>query len=361
MADLTVAKLEVGVYDVPTDRPEQDGTLDWDKTTVVTVEPVASDGTRGLGFTYGTGACARLVHDVLASEVEGKDVLDVEASWRAMVHAIRNLGRPGISSMAIAAVETALWDLKARCLEQPLFRLLGSVREAVPVYGSGGFTSYSERELVEQLTGWVEQGIPRVKMKIGRDAAADVERVRAVRKAVGDEIELFVDANGAYDRKEALRQAREFEELGVTWYEEPVSSDDLDGLARLREDTQLEITAGEYGYDLFYFERMLEKRAVDVLQLDVSRCAGFSEWLRGVGLAQGFSVPTSAHCAQSLHAHVACATETRHLEYFHDHERVDRLLFDGVLDPRDGELRPDPERPGLGLELRRIDAQRYAT
>ena len=359
-AEPVVERLELGVYDVPTEQQESDGTLEWDKTTVVTVEPIASDGLRGLGFTYGSGACARLVHDLLADRVQGRPVDDVEAAWRAMVRAIRNQGRPGIASMAIAAVETALWDLKAKAHGLPLFRLLGAARREVPVYGSGGFTSYDEDALVRQLAGWVERGIPRVKMKIGRDPEADLDRVRAVREAIGEDAELYVDANGAYDRKLALRQALAFEELGVTWFEEPVSSDDLEGLALLRDATELEVAAGEYGYDLFYFRRMLEAEAVDVLQLDVSRCAGIGEWLRGVALAQSFSVPASGHCAQSLHAHPACATtHVRHLEYFHDHARVDRLLFDGVLDPGGGVLRPT-DAPGLGLELKRVDAARYA-
>ena len=351
MADVVVERLEVGVYDVPTEEPESDGTLEWEKTTVVTVEPVASDGTRAVGFTYGTGACARLVSDVLEEAVTGTDALDVDAAWRAMVRKIRNFGRPGIASMAISAVETALCDLKARLLGQPLHQLLGAVRDAAPVYGSGGFTSYSERQLVAQLSGWAEQGIPRVKMKIGRDPEADVRRVEAARRELGEEVELFVDANGAYDRKLALRQARRFEELGVTWFEEPVSSDDLEGLALLREQTNLEVTAGEYGYDLPYFERMLAAEAVDVLQLDVSRCAA---------LAQARALPVSAHCAQSLHVALGCSVENcRHLEYFHDHARVDRLLFDGVLDPREGTLRPHGDRPGLGLELKRADAERF--
>ena len=356
---MKLTALEVSAYDVPTDQPESDGTLEWDKTTVVVVEPVTDDGTRGLGFTYGARACATLVREALAGEIEGCDPLDVEACWQAMIRKIRNNGRPGISSMAIAAVDVALWDLKAKLVGLPLFRLLGAVRDEVAVYGSGGFTSYSEAQLVRQLAGWAERGIPRVKMKIGRDPAADPGRVRAVRDAVGDDVELFVDANGAYDRKQASRLAAELEELRVTWFEEPVSSDDLDGLALLREETELEIAAGEYGYDLPYFRRMLEAEAVDVLELDVSRCAGVSEWMRAAALAHAFAIPVSSHCAQSIHAHVGCAVAScRHLEYFHDHARVDRILFDGVLDPDGGALRPHPDRPGLGLELKREEAER---
>lgn len=359
---MRIERLDVSVYRIPTDRPEQDGTYDWDSTTVVLVEPVSETGLRGLGYTYADTATATLVRDLLAPVVRGREVTDVGGAWAAMVQAIRNLGRPGICSMAIAAVDIALWDLKARAAGQALFRLLGPYRDAVPIYGSGGFTSYSEAELLEQLTGWVARGIPRVKMKIGRDPAADRARVRAARRALGDETALFVDANGAYDVKEALRQAAHFAAEGVSWFEEPVSSDHLEQLAFIRRQTPaLEIAAGEYGYDRFYFRHMLEAGAVDVLQADVTRCAGVTGWLQAAALAHAFGTPFSAHCAPELHAHVACAAPSfRHAEYFHDHVRIAHLLFDGVLEPVAGTLRPDPQRPGLGLELKRRAAARWA-
>ncbi len=305
------------------------------------------------------------MRDLLAGVVTGRDVRQTAGAWEAMVRSIRNLGRPGICSMAIAAVDIALWDTKARCAEQPLFRLLGAVRDAVPVYGSGGFTAYSRQRLVEQLSGWVEQGIPRVKMKIGTDRGAswraDIERVRAVREAIGSDTELYVDANGAYDRTQARRLGELFaRELAVTWFEEPVSSDDLQGLAQLREALPLDVTAGEYGYDLVYFEQMLGAGAVDVVQADVGRCAGITEWLRVAAACAAQQTPFSAHCSQSLHAHVACVPPNlRHIEYFHDHARIDQIMFDGVLAPIHGSLRPAEDRPGLGLTLRRTDAERY--
>jgi L-alanine-DL-glutamate epimerase-like enolase superfamily enzyme len=359
-----VDRLDVSVYTVPTEEPESDGTLTWTETTVVVVE-AGADGRTGLGFTYATGACATLINDVLAEVVLDTDPLDVPGAWSEMVVAIRNLGRPGITSMAIAAVDTALWDLKARLLDQPLARLLGVVHDQVPVYGSGGFTSLTDDELVEQLTGWAQgQGIPRVKLKVGTawgaDQARDLERVARVRDALGDGVELYVDANGAYDRKQAVRLAGEFAGLGVTWFEEPVSSDDLEGLREVRDQSVTEVAAGEYGYDLAYFERMLEAGAVDCLQADVSRCAGITEWLRVAALAAANNLEVSAHCAQSLTAHPAMAVPNlRHLEYFADHARVDRLLFDGVLDPDGGALRPDLSRPGMGLQVKRPDAERY--
>lgn len=357
MNHFAIRDLQVTEYTIPTEQPEADGTLSWDKTVVTVVQPQLESGVRGLGFTYGSPAVTELVRDKLAGDVCGADCRDTAGAWESMVRSIRNLGRPGVSSMAIAAVDVALWDTKARALGQPLHRVLGAVRDEVPVYGSGGFTTYSDQQLLDQLSGWVNAGIPRVKMKIGMDRGRswrrDVERVRQVRSAIGAEVELYVDANGAYDRTQARRLGNQFAtEFGVSWFEEPVSSDDLDGLSQLREALPLDVTAGEYGYHLDYFEQMLETRAVDVLQADVSRCAGITEWLRVAAVAAAHQTPFSAHCGPSLHAHVAAVPPNlRHIEYFHDHARIDHLLFDGVLEPIDGTLHLS-ERPGLGLALK---------
>jgi L-alanine-DL-glutamate epimerase-like enolase superfamily enzyme len=289
--------------------------------------------------------------------------MDVAGAWDVMVRAVRNLGRPGIASMAIAAVDTALWDLKARLLGVSVVTLLGAGRREVPVYGSGGFTSYSLDELQRQLGEWVASGISRVKMKVGRDAAQDPERVRAAREAIGPTAELFVDANGAYTRKQALALADRFAEAGVTWFEEPVSSDDLEGLRLLRDrgPAGMAMTAGEYGYDLPYFRRMLDAGAVDILQADATRCAGITGFVRVAALCEASGIPLSAHTAPSLHAHVCCALAPAvHVEYFFDHARIEHMLFEGALTPRGGALEPDRSRPGLGLELKRPEAARYA-
>ncbi len=359
-----VDALDVSVFTIPTEEPEADGTFMWTSTTVVVAETRAA-GSSGLGFTYGTAACATFIEDVLRDHVVGTDPMDVPAVWGSMVRAIRNQGRPGVASMAIAAVDVSLWDLKAKLLGLPLASLLGRIRHEVPVYGSGGFTSMSDEHFAEQLEGWVRRdGIPRVKMKIGTnwgtDEERDLHRVAVARKAIGEGSELFVDANGAYARKQAVRVARALSSEGVVWFEEPVSSDDLEGLREIRDLVDIDVAAGEYGYDLPFFERMLRAGAVDCLQADVSRCAGITEWLRVANLAAAHGLEISGHTAQCLHAHPACAVPNlRHVEYLADHARVDRLLFDGVLDPAGGVLRPDPSRPGLGLELKRSDAEAY--
>ena len=351
----------VSVYRIPTDSPESDGTLEWDSTTLVLVE-VAAGGKQGLGYSYADGATAILIREKLSGVVEHRDALDIMGAWVAMLMAIRNLGRPGIASMAISAVDNALWDLKAKLLDLPLCKLLGMVRVCVPVYGSGGFTSYTETRVCEQLEGWVRDGLCMVKMKVGREPQHDIERVRAARRAIGD-ARLFVDANGAYARKQALHFADAFATEGsVSWFEEPVSSDDLPGLRLLRDRAppSIDIAAGEYGYDAWYFRRMLEAGTVDVLQADATRCAGITGFMQAAALCRAFHIPLSAHCAPSIHAHPACAApQLRHIEYFHDHVRIEHMLFDGALYPKDGALHPDLTRAGMGLEFKRSDAERY--
>jgi L-alanine-DL-glutamate epimerase-like enolase superfamily enzyme len=357
-----IERIQTSAYVIPTDFPESDGTLEWNSTTLVLVEAKAGNAT-GLGYTYANSATAALIQDLLSKELEGRDAMAVTACWAALIARTRNLGRPGIVSMAIAAVDSALWDLKARLLEVPLVTLLGAVRESVPVYGSGGFTSYSKRQLQEQLGRWVEAGIPRVKMKIGRDADADLDRICAARQAIGPHTELFVDANGAYNRKQAIAQAKSFSEFDVKWFEEPVSSDDLAGLRFVRDRAPgaMEIAAGEYGYEPGYFQRMLAAGAVDVLQADATRCGGITGFLQVAALCEAYHTPLSAHTAPALHTHLGCAvTPLRHLEYFHDHVRIEEMVFDGLHPLMNGRLSPDMSRPGMGLEPKHADIQRFA-
>jgi L-alanine-DL-glutamate epimerase-like enolase superfamily enzyme len=353
--------VRTATFVIPTDAPESDGTLEWNRTTLVVVE-IDAGGATGLGYTYADRATAAVVRDVLAEAVAGVDIFAIATAASRMLERIRNLGRPGIAAMAISAVDVALWDLKARLLDLPLAVLLGMARPATPIYGSGGFTSYSIGQLQRQLGGWAEQGLPFVKMKVGRHPGDDPHRVRAAREAIGGATQLFVDANGAYGRKQALALARLFAELDVRWFEEPVSSDDLPGLRLVRDRAPdgMDVAAGEYGYDPFYFRRMLDAGAVDVLQADATRCGGVSGFVAAHALADAHGLPLSAHCAPALHLHLGCALgRVRHLEYFHDHQRIEGMLFDGAVSPRNGALAPDLTRPGLGLALKRQDAERF--
>jgi L-alanine-DL-glutamate epimerase-like enolase superfamily enzyme len=359
-ADPAIERIEASAYKIPTDAPEADGTLSWDSTTLVLAE-VSAGGKRGIGYTYSDAAAAQVVNGKLAKALQGLDACAIPAAHQAMLQHIRNLGRPGLVANAISAVDAALWDLKAKLFGKPLVSLLGAARDGVPIYGSGGFTTYSLQRLQEQLGGWAAQGMHWVKMKVGSDAGADPERVAAAREAIGETV-LFVDAYGAYSRKQALAMSERFSVLGVAYFEEPVSSDDLEGLRLIRDRAPagMRIAAGEYGYDLFYFRRMLEAGAVDVLQADATRCLGITGFLGADALCDARSLPLSAHCAPALHRHPALAAlRTWNIEWFHDHVRIEHMLFDGAPTPEKGVIKADPTRPGLGIEFKRSDAEQF--
>jgi L-alanine-DL-glutamate epimerase-like enolase superfamily enzyme len=352
----------ISCYTIPTDKqPESDGTAEWNSTTIVIVE-LTADGLTGLGYTYSNEAAAKLAEELAKKTILGGDPFDIPSLHYAMDRKARNWGRPGLVSTAISAIDTCLWDLKARLLQEPLAGLLGKMRDETLAYGSGGFTSYSEKELIQQLTCWADEGFLAVKMKIGTHPEDDVPRVSAVQKALKGRAQLYVDANGAYDRQQALHKSMQFGDLGVTWFEEPVTSDDRIGLHFMveRAPAVMKIAAGEYNYTLDDARLMIEAQAVDVLQTDVTRCGGVSNFMKIGHLAEICHLPYSAHTAPSIHTSVCCALPAAmNIEYFHDHVRIEHMIFDGSVKPKNGLLRPDMSRHGLGLELKRSDVEKY--
>lgn len=357
------ARLQKGTvqtYRIPTDETESDGTLKWDHTDLVLVTVQAADKT-GIGYTYASPAAASLISDILIPELKGKDALDIPGLWYHMQNKLRNLGHPGISAMAVSAVDNALWDLKAKILGLPLCKLLGKVRESITAYASGGFTSFDPQELKEKFQQWKDEGHHIFKMKIGRDKQQDIKRMEAAREVIGD-AQLFVDANGAYFPTEAAAMADILKEFDVKWYEEPVTSDDLDGLRFVREKIAagIRVTAGEYGFTPTYFNRMLAAKSVDVLQADATRCGGITGFLKAHTLCEAYHMPFSAHCAPSLHMHPGVALKNmQHIEYFRDHVKIESELFEGFVHASDGKMFPDLSRPGFGIEFKYSDAKKY--
>ncbi|RAN76750.1 mandelate racemase [Bacillus sp. SRB_336] len=325
---------------------------------------VRAGGTTGFGWTYGPAACSALAEELLSPVVLGMPALDVGRAAQAMAHATRNTPRPGTAGYAISAVDCALWDLEARLLQLPLHRLLGAVRDDVGIYGSGGFTTCSGSQFADQLAGWVHgQGIPRAKIKIGESFGTregrDVARMRQARDTIGPGAALFVDANGAYTAKQAIRVMQKVHDLDISWFEEPVSSDNLAGLREVRERVDADVAAGEYGTDLGYYWRMCAADALDCVQADVSRCGGITAWLRIAALAAACHLEISGHCAPHMTIHAAAAGPNfRHLEWFHDHVRIENMFFDGCLDPQGGALRPSTE-PGNGLAIRTSSREKF--
>ena len=359
----TVEAVRARAYEVPTDGPESDGTLEWTSTTIVVVEVRGSGGTTGIGWTYGHPAAVPLIESELADVVTDAGTDDPRAIWPRLIGAVRNIGRQGIAALAISAVDIALWDQRGKRLGVPVVDLLGRQHDSVPAYGSGGFCTYGPAAVAEQLGAWADDGFGAVKMKVARHPDDDLARLAAAREAIGPDVVLMVDANGAFTFQQARCWAERYHDFDVRWYEEPVTSDDLDALHRLRTCVPpgVEISAGEYGWDPWYFERLLGAEAVDCPQADVTRCGGFTGFAAAAAVAEAHHLDVSAHTAPLLSAHAGCATRRfRHLEWFHDHVRIERRFFDGAIDPVDGRLRPDPDRPGLGVEWREVDVESLA-
>jgi len=359
--DHRVTAGSVSIYTIPTDSPEADGTFSWASTSMVLVQ-LESGSVRALGYSYADHATAVLAQKLFTQYVIGSDALCHPATLQKLLAAIRNLGETGVAMMAVSAIDNALWDLRARLLGLPLVSLLGQLRTSLPVYGSGGFTSYSDKQLSKQLGGWAEQGFSMVKMKIGSEPDRDPERVMTARQAIGSDCKLFVDANGAYTVTQAIELAHCFAQQGVCWFEEPVSSDNLLGLDQIRRRAPLgmDIAAGEYGYTAWYFRRMLDAQAVTILQADCTRCGGISGFLDAAALCWAHNIPLSSHCGPSMHLHVCCAVPRAiHMEFFHDHARIERIFFEGFCEPREGQMTPDLSRHGMGLELKVRDAEKF--
>lgn len=352
----------VSAYTIPTDKqPETDGTAEWNSTTIVIVELTSQDVT-GLGYSYANEAAAKVAEELIRKAILGNDAFDIQALHSSMDRKVRNWGRPGLVASAISAVDTCLWDVKARLLRLPLLGLLGKVRDEIQAYGSGGFTSYTEKELINQLTGWAEEGLSCVKMKIGTHPEKDVPRVKAVQKALDGKAQLYVDANGAYDRQQALHKAQQFGDLGVTWFEEPVTSDDRIGLHFMveRAPAVMKIAAGEYNYTLDDARLLIEAQAVDVLQSDVTRCGGVTNFIKIGHLCDIAHYPYSAHTAPSIHATLCCAlSPAMNVEYFYDHVRIEHMIFDGAITAKKGMLAPNLSEHGFGLTLKGSDAEKY--
>lgn len=345
---LPIDFLTVSHFTIPSDSIESDGTLEWDKTEMVIVQ-IGAEGLTGLGYSYGDPAMYGIIKEKFAPLVKDANLFEHSTIHQNLVHKVRNDGLPGIDAHALSAVDMALWDLKAKVLKVPLCHLWGMAQRKVKVYGSGGFTSYSDKQLAQQFRGWQKKGITQFKMKVGREDVG--ERVRQARKVIGVEAELFVDANGAYDRKDAVQRAKAFKEYGVSWFEEPVSSEDVEGLKLVRDQIEMHVAAGEYCYSPSDFRALLP--SVDVLQADATRCLGYSGFFQAAALSRAFHLPFSSHTAPAAHLHACLALPDFYtMEYFHDHVRIEEELFEGFPKLEQGYLLPHLERWGHGLAIK---------
>ena len=329
------------------------------------VHIATDEGTEGLGIGQGSPGVRQVVEDGLKDVLIGRDPLDLERLWSDMFWRVRGYGRKGIAFCAMSAVDIGLWDLKAKALGLPLYKLLGPYAESVPIYGSGGWTDMTVDELIEQARGFIEQGTDRVKIKVGKDFGKaereDIERVAAVREAVGDDVALYIDANGAYYPKQAVYMAREFEQHQVGWFEEPVLADDIAGLAEVRRAINIPVATGEQEYTKYGFKALLSGGGADIVQPDVGRVGGVTEWMKVAHMADAFGLQVAPHAMQQVHLHLACATPNLKLVERLDVETEgDAIWYTEVPQPKDGMWSPFRDKPGLGLELDPYAVERWA-
>jgi len=333
------------------------------------VHVITDEGITGLGLGGGTHAAREVIERTLKPILVGQNPLHIEKLWDDMFWAIRGVGRKGLAFSALSAVDIALWDLKAKYFDVPLYQLLGPYTETVPVYGSGGWTHFTRDELIAEQMSYVERGMKAVKMKVGKDFGRsereDVERLAAVRAAVddeaGDEVEIFIDANNGYYAKQAVRMARAFAPYRVGWFEEPVLADDIEGLATIARATDIPIATGEHEYTKYGFRELIARGGADIVQPDVGRVGGVTEWMKVAHLAHAFNLPVAPHAYQLVHLHLACATPNlKIVEYLGAVEEADRIMYTAFPEPIDGMWTPDPNKPGLGLELDPATVKQYA-
>lgn len=323
------------------------------------------EGIEGLSqANLGASAATRGVIEELKSSIIGEDPLNIEQMWFRMFWLVRGYGRKGVAFCAISAIDIALWDLKAKIMSLPLYKLLGPFTDTVPVYGSGGWTNFSEKELVKEQTGWVERGFKSVKLKVGKNFGTaekeDIKRLAAVRKAVGDDVTIYIDANNGYYAKQAIALAPYFEEYNVGFFEEPVLADDIDGLAAIARATKIPVATGEHEYTKYGFKELLTRGAADILQPDVGRVGGITEWMKVAHMAHGFNLPVANHAQHLISLHMACATPNLFaVEYLGIIEEADKFFYTEIPMPKDGMLSPFPDKPGLGLELKPEVVKKY--
>jgi L-alanine-DL-glutamate epimerase-like enolase superfamily enzyme len=340
-------------------QPDRYGRLDCVFLLIVYVDTDA--GHRGLGFAYSIPGAGRalkvLADDDLAPVIVGEDPLDHERLFTKAYWRLQSIGRRGLVAQAYSAVDLALWDIKGKVAGLPLYKLLGGAREAAPAYGSDtGWLWMSAEEIVQASRPYLDQGMG-IKVKVGGpDPEADADRVTRIRDAVGEDVWLAVDANQRYDYGTALSMGHFFEEeMGVDWFEEPLSCEDVEGHARLVEKLEVPIALGETLFGLDEFASYLQRGGVDVLQPDVTRVGGLTPFLRLATLAERHHRPVAPHLLPEIAVHLACGlSQVTMVEYM-------PWLFPAFVEPPalvQGKL-VAPKRPGLGLEINPDTVEKY--
>jgi len=353
-----ISKIQVHLVSAPVTGGFSDATRQVEKVGFAVVRVTTDQGLEGLGITYhevGGEATKALIERNMTPRLIGRDPFETEVIWADMTSYLRGVGRKGLMFCALSAIDIALWDLKGKITGLPLYRLLGGTERRVPVYASGGWTSYSDEQLVEEITGMVRQGYRMVKFKVGveggRNLRRDVERVAKVREAVGPAIGIMLDANNCWDAATGVQFANRVRDLDIMWLEEPVPADDIPGLARFRQGTDIPLATGEHEYTKFGVRDLILNGAADVVQVDAARAGGYTEMLKIAALTQAWNLKFAPHAMENIHVHLVSAVPNAlFLERLLMFEEITARVFKNVPVPQDGYI-TIPELPGLGLEL----------
>jgi L-alanine-DL-glutamate epimerase-like enolase superfamily enzyme len=347
-----IERVELRLVDIPPKVKRTDAIQSFvsQETPIVTITD--GDGAVGTGYSYtiGTGGSSvmRLISDHLAPRLIGKDAERIEAIWRELEYATHATTIGAISALALAAIDTALWDLRCRRRELPLWIVAGGAADRRPLYTTeGGWLHIDERALVEDAIAAREQGFMGSKIKIGRPhASEDYRRLEAVRSALGPDYEIMTDANQGLTLDEAIRRAGRFADLDLAWIEEPLPADDLDGHVRLSRATTTPIAVGESIYSIRHFREYMAQGACSIVQVDVARIGGITPWLKVAHMAEAFDMPVCPHFLMELHVSLACAAPNgKYVEFI---PQLDELTT-SRLKIEHG-LALAPAAPGIGVE-----------
>lgn len=351
-----VSDVRTGLYRIPNETALEDATQSFDSLELVTAELITETGERGIGFTYTIGSggsailefldsvCVPLVRDEPAAPRHLRQTLAAGTTF---------VGREGISELALAAIDTAAWDLLGRRMDAPLYELLGGHRQEVPAYQTdGGWLHFDEEMLLANAEASVESGFHGVKMKVGRGHGEDVRRIEAVESTLPDGVDLMIDANCAYTINEARRLADRLRGVDLAWFEEPLEKGDYAAYADLRDRVDVPIATGENFYNVTQFKQLIERGGVDVVQPDVARVGGITPWIGVAEIAEAWGLTLSPHYIEPIHAHLAVAFDN--IPYIEHHSTVlDEVIEDPIV-PEDGVFVP-PKTPGNGIDFTGLD------
>lgn len=361
---MKIVRVDSYLCDIEVETERVDAIQSFTKQETIFVEIETADGLVGTGYSYTIGTGGRAVLQLLKTDLlellVGEDARQVEAIWQKLFWATHATVVGAITNLALAAVDVALWDIRCKAAGQPLWLLAGGCNSRVPLYDTeGGWLHLTIDELVAGALQSKACGWPGVKLKVGKpNASEDLERLRAVREAVGSGMHLMVDANQSMTCAEAKRRARMFEEIDIFWFEEPLPAEDITGHARLAASTSVPIAIGESLYSPSHFREYLESGGAEVVQVDVARIGGITPWLKTAHLAETYNVKVAPHFLMELHVSLAAAVSN---SLYVEHIPQLRAVTTDEIEIVGGQAVP-PSQPGVGiswdrraLEERRVD------